>query len=155
MRNLGRLLLSSLLIASLSSMITDRNVIYVLANANDQLIFEHELLPLNRLTDTLKTIIVNENDIPEYPEKREISIEYFGKVRVPKVVVSIACDRGTTYEFYIKVQNEVERAFNELRNELALKQFKTAYELLPPDKQQAINKYYPKRISEAEPRQLD
>lgn len=132
--------------------IISRNTINVLANANDQLVFEHDLLPIQELTDTLKVLIKNENNDPRFPEKKEEVIELIGKFKVSKAVVSIANDKGTSYKFYIQVQNEVERAYNELRKELAMKHFNTPYDLLKEDQKKAVDKAYPKRISEAEPR---
>ena len=151
-----RLIKSTLSIVTLlviySFIHTDRNIIKVLANANDKLIFEYQEIPLSKLTDTLKLILSNKDDNPNFPENKYKNLSYFGKVKVSKAVVSIACDRGTSYEFYIKVQNEVERAYNELRNELSLKEFKTNYRSLDENNKNAIDSYYPKRISEAEPR---
>lgn len=36
-----------------------------------------------------------------------------------KHVISLRCDRGTSYKAYIAVQNELVAAYNELRNEVA------------------------------------
>lgn len=36
-----------------------------------------------------------------------------------KHVVSLRCDRGSSYKAYIAVQNELVAAYNELRDELA------------------------------------
>ena len=131
---------------------TDRNIIYVLANANDQLLFDHEIIQLSNLTDSLKIRINNRTNDWSYPEMRKKKVKYLGEVLVSRAVVSIANDRGTSYDFYIKVQNEIERAYNELRNELAIKEFRKKYKSLDKGRQQAINKVFSKRISEAEPR---
>lgn len=136
-----------------SSYIRTRNIIQIFTTTNNQLIYNGDTMALKNLTDTLKIWIKNtDRDHSHlYPEKKEIEVKYFGKVYVTKAVVSIATDRGTSYDFYIQVQNEIERAYNELRQELALEKFHTDYKSLPHDKQKSINKIYPKRISEAEP----
>ena len=60
-------------------------------------------------------------------------------------------DYGTSYEMYIKVQNELVAAYNELRQQLAKEKFGKNYseEELDNDEIQAIKDYYPMNISEA------
>ena len=38
-----------------------------------------------------------------------------------KAIISLQSDRGTTYGMYVSIQNEIEGAYNDLRNKLALK----------------------------------
>ena len=73
-------------------------------------------------------------------------------------------DKSTTYDTYIQVQNELQSAVNELRDELALAKFGKTYRELEEiygrnkqdkktlDKITAVRALYPQRISEAEPR---
>ncbi len=61
-------------------------------------------------------------------------------------------DRGTSYQAYIDVQNELVRAYNELRDDIALSKWHVRYEELNEDQKSAIREIYPQRISEAEPR---
>ena len=67
-------------------------------------------------------------------------------------MISLQNDRGTDYQAYLEVQNELVAAYNELREELAMKKFSTHYEALPEEKQEAIQKVFPQKISEAEPK---
>jgi len=67
-------------------------------------------------------------------------------------VISIQNDATTSYKAYIAVQNEVVRAYNELREEGSRKYFNTSYEDLTEDQQKQINDLFPQRISEAEPK---
>ena len=78
---------------------------------------------------------------------------------VSKQIVSLQNDRGTSYEMYIKVQNELVGAYNDVRNEYAQRKFgKTMQELeagaedseLFDNQLGAVKKVYPQRISEAE-----
>jgi hypothetical protein len=50
------------------------------------------------------------------------------------------------------VQNELVAAYNELRNDLAKAKFGQIYDDLQEDQQKAIQKIYPQKISEAEPK---
>jgi hypothetical protein len=129
----------------------ERNILTVYIDSYDRVFVEHELIDVKNLKDVVKMFIVNPKDDNDKAEQKEMEIEPFGVVMVSKGLVSIQCERNTTYGFYIKVQNELEKAFNELRNEYALAYFNTDYNRLSRYKQKAINRIYPKSISEAEP----
>jgi hypothetical protein len=72
-----------------------------------------------------------------------------------KAIISLQNDRGTSYEMYISVQNELTAAYNELRNDAAIKKYNLNYTELPKDKRRVIRKMYPMKISEAEPFKLN
>jgi biopolymer transport protein ExbD len=130
---------------------TDRNVLYVYIDSYNRVFVEHELTDIKDLKDIVKSFIANPTLDHNNSEQVEREIELIGNVMLSKGVISIQCERNTTYGFYIKVQNELEKAFNELRNEFALAHFKAPYKRLNKDKQEAVNDVYPKSISEAEP----
>ena len=138
--------------------IKQRNVFTVLANANDQLLVEGELLDVSELRDAAKEFIANPANKEDLPEKKQEEVPYFGTVMVSKQVISLQNDKGTSYDLYIQVQNELAAAYNELRNELALNEFGVSYDYLVEngvkDKVKAIRKIYPQRISEAEPKDV-
>lgn len=75
-------------------------------------------------------------------------------------LISLQNDRGTSYEMYIKVQNELSAAVNGLRDDLSEKKFGVPYSALNPasdedkPKIKAIRAIYPQRISEAEPKNI-
>ncbi len=73
---------------------------------------------------------------------------------VSKQIISLQNDRGTSYEMYIKVQNELVAAYNELRDELGNSKFGANYKNLSDDQRRAIKQVYPQRISEAEPKSI-
>tara|TARA_B100001250_G_C19095099_1_gene484399 strand:- start:311 stop:481 length:171 start_codon:yes stop_codon:yes gene_type:complete len=52
---------------------------------------------------------------------------------------------------YIAVQNELTAAYNELRDEIAIKKYNLNYSELSKDKKKEIRKIYPMKISEAPP----
>jgi hypothetical protein len=64
----------------------------------------------------------------------------------------VQTDRGTPYNIYFEVQNELVAAYNELRDDLAIAKFGRPYARLSEDEQVAIRTYYPQKISEAEPK---
>ncbi|MEG2494007.1 MAG: biopolymer transporter ExbD, partial [Rikenellaceae bacterium] len=72
--------------------------------------------------------------------------------QVSKAVISLQNTRYTSYNMYIKVQNELTRAYNELRNDLSQREFGKTYDNLDENQQTAIRDAIPLRISEAEPK---
>ena len=138
--------------------IRDRNVFVVLANANDQLLVEGDLMEVSELREAAKEFIANPQNKEELPEKKPVDVPFFGKTMVSKQVISLQNDNGTSYDLYIQIQNELAAAYNELRNELAVDKFGVSYDSLlergDKEKVKAIRKVYPQRISEAEPQDV-
>lgn len=138
--------------------IKQRNVFEVLVNSGDQLLVEGDVMQISELTDAAKEFIKNPNDDLDLPEKEMKTVDFFGNVEVSKQVISLQNDNGTSYNMYIQVQNELARAYNELRNELSMEKFGKTYDYFletgDKDKVKAIRKIYPQRISEAEPKNV-
>ena len=134
--------------------VKQRNIFTVLINKSDRLLVEGQPMEVSMLKEEAKKFIVNPNDDIDLPEKQPTEIEFFGTVEVSKGVISLQNDRGTSYRMYMLVQNELVAAYNELRDELARTKFGKLYNDLPEDQQKAIQKVYPQRISEAEPKSV-
>lgn len=132
--------------------IKERNVFQVNLNYKNQMLVEGEWCEIGDLKEKAKEFIANPTDAENLPEKQETEIPYFGTYRVSKGVISLQNDRGSQYQAYLQVQNELQAAYNELRNELAKAKFHKTYEDCSDDEQDAIKKVYPQRISEAEPK---
>ena len=133
--------------------VKERNVFVVLINSEDQLLVRGEYTELADLKEKAKEFIKNAGDDPNMPEKEPMDVEYFGTVLVTKNhVISLQNDRGTSYAAYINVQNELVAAYNELRNDLAKAKFAKNFDDLDSEQQKAIQKIYPQKISEAEPK---
>jgi biopolymer transport protein ExbD len=134
--------------------VKQRNIFTVLINKNDRLLVKGSPMDVSMLREKAKEFIANPANDINLPEKSPIEVEYFGVVEVAKGVISLQNDRGTSYQIYMLVQNELVAAYNELREELARSKFGKAYLDLPEDQQKAIQKIYPQRISEAEPKSV-
>ncbi|MDI3504930.1 MAG: hypothetical protein PWQ81_152 [Bacteroidota bacterium] len=106
------------------------------------------------LKDKVKEFVTNPNNNPNLPELTEQDFgEPIGTVlTAADHVISLQNDATTSYKAYIAVQNELVKAYNELREEAALKYYNKHYADLLPEQQEKINKLYPQRISEAEPK---
>ena len=104
---------------------------------------------LDKWNEKLRTIELLGGDYKELPTSALISMQN---------------DNNTTYNTYLQVQNELQSAVNELRDELALAKFGMSYrdleDIYGRNKQDektlakitAVRSVYPQRISEAEPR---
>lgn len=117
----------------------ERNVFSVLVNANNDLLVRDQPVRIDNLKERAKEFISN-------PQKREDLSE-----SPTKAIISLKNDRGTKYGTYLKVYNELKAAYNELRNELALKRFGKEYDFLTYDRRKEIRNAIPLIISEAEP----
>tara|TARA_B100000287_G_scaffold315795_1_gene299336 strand:+ start:92 stop:640 length:549 start_codon:yes stop_codon:yes gene_type:complete len=119
-----------------------KNIYVVLINSKNQLLVEGELMSISQLKEGAKRFIDNNGLDPNLSENPE------------KAIISLQNDRGTEYMTYIRVQNELTAAYNELRNEEALKKYGQRYTNLNKTQQKVIRKIYPQKISEAEPKNI-
>ena len=131
-----------------------RNIIIVKINSADRLLAGTEPMHVSQLKDKMKEFLDNPTNNPNLPEKEEIEIEGFGKAMVSKGVISLQNDRGTSYEAYIAVQNELVKAVNELRDAWSMANFGKPYASLDEDRQAIVRKAGPQNISEAEPKDV-
>ena len=79
--------------------LNDRNLFKVLVNSRDQLLVEDEILDLKDVRRKAKDFITNGADSPK------------------DAIISYRTDRGTSYDLYISVLNELKAAYHELRAE--------------------------------------
>jgi len=124
--------------------INERNVFNILLNSKDMLLIENELGEIHMIKDLAKKFISNNGKDPKSSDS-------------PKdAIISIKTDRGTSYDKYIAVQDEVRKAYNELRAAyLAM----TVDDYLKLDEKKAEEKEllakakaaFPMQISDADP----
>ena len=133
--------------------IKKRNILDVLINSNNQILCNNEFIDIKQLREKVRNFIENPYNDEHMPEKTEVDVPFFGKQMVTKNhVISLQNDRGTEYQAYIDVQNELAAAYNELRDEVSRKKFGKAFADLDEDQQKAVQMIYPQKISEAEPK---
>lgn len=77
-----------------------------------------------------------------------------GNVEVSKGIVSLQSDKGTSYEMYIAVQDQLAAAYNEVRDRKAVTKWGKKFSALTSDQQEALRKQVPMSISEAEPKNI-
>lgn len=135
--------------------VKERNVFIVLINKNNDLLVEGEPRKVTELKDLVKEFIQNPLGRENLSAQKEVTnIPYLGTRMVSKGIISLQNDRSTKYEMYIKVQNELVKAYNELRDELSYREFNKKYDDLDKTRQKAIKKVYVQSISEAEPKNI-
>lgn len=136
--------------------VKERNIFTVLVNSRNELLVQGEPVDVRELRKRAKEFIANESNDPKLPEVLPVEIDFAGKTETVMItknhVISLQNDRGTTYAKYIEVQNELVAAYNELRNQYSMSRFGMSYEELETDMQKAVQKVYPQKISEAEPK---
>ncbi|MCK9302076.1 MAG: biopolymer transporter ExbD [Bacteroidales bacterium] len=133
--------------------IKERNILKVNISKNDRILINDKIADVRMLKDQAKEFLSNPYNREDLPEKRWDTIPALGGLyEVSKGIISLKNDRGTSYEMYIKVQDELTKAVNELRDELSRREFGISYMSLKNDEQlEAVRKAVPISISEAEP----
>ena len=159
--------------------IKERNIFIVLINKSDRLLVNNADMSLQELRRKAREFIENPHNLENLPEfdykpilvanpdyypgssdPQKIPHKHFEKkypngFPVSKGVISLQNDRGTSYKRYIEVQNELIAAYNELRDELSIREFGHPFnKLLKQDDVDAIRAAIPQKISEAEPKNI-
>ncbi|HPE99258.1 MAG: ExbD/TolR family protein [Bacteroidales bacterium] len=134
--------------------VNERNVFVVLVNAYDMLLVEGKPGNINTLRKEAKKFFLNPTNDKNLSGKEMVNIPFIGPYEKSKGVISLQNDRGTSYEMYVKVQNELAAAINEMRDDLAKSKFGKPFSELSEDYSKAVSKAIPVAISEAEPKDI-
>ena len=119
--------------------INQDNVFTVKLNGDNQLFVENEILEVSELRDKTKYHIMNPDKLESLPDKPSLS------------VISLQNDRGTDYETYLSIYNELKAAYNELWEETATNLHGKPFAELSKTERNEIKTSIPQVISEAEP----
>ena len=130
-----------------------RNIIIVRINSADKPFAGSEAMDISLLKDKIKEFLTNPTNSPNLPEKEAKEIEGHTYM-VSKGVISLQNDRGTSYQAYLAVQNELVKAVNELRDDFSRANFGKKFSRLTEEEQDIVKKAVPQNISEAEPKEV-
>ncbi len=119
-----------------------RNLCTILVNKENELLVRGKSMVPSDLSDFLKKFIANPGGDPTFASAPN------------KAVISLQNDRGTHYEIYISVYNEIKKAYNELRNEQAQILYQKSFSSCNKAQRIAIKQMIPMAISEADPSDL-
>ncbi|PKO98584.1 MAG: biopolymer transporter ExbD [Bacteroidetes bacterium HGW-Bacteroidetes-8] len=133
--------------------INRRNILVVRINSLDVLLAGGQIMDVSQLKDKAKEFLTNPANVETLPDRKDKMIEGFGNFAVSEGVISLQNDRGTSYDAYIQVQNELVKAVNEIRDEFAMKNFGKVYIALDEDRQRIVREAIPQNISEADPKE--
>lgn len=76
--------------------------------------------------------------------------EYRDPVDYPKTILSLAADRGASYEFYIAANSEIEAAYKSIWEDVSYLKFQKSLKNLTSAERDVVERYFPKVISEAD-----
>lgn len=142
--------------------VKERNLFLVLISGNGAIMAgtptDQQIIDLRQLTDKAKEFVLNPYDDANLPEKKDEEIVMPDGSKwvypVSQGVISLQTTRDTGYQSYIQVQNELTRAFNEIRDEVSEQKFGSKFADLSEEQRSVITKAIPLKISEAEPRNI-
>lgn len=119
--------------------IPSKNLLSVKLNNENALMVRGELTEIDNLKQTTMDFIMNPEGKSNLP------------TRPVNAIISLQNDRGTSYNSYLQVYNELKAAYNALWEREAQHRFGKSYDALKAGEKKTIRKYIPLVISEAEP----
>ena len=138
--------------------VKERNLLLVFVSGSGNIMAGGKVIQLSALKDKAKEFILNPANDKNLPEKKDTKIDMPDGSKwvypVSEGVISLQNTRDTSYQRYIQVQNELTRAFNEVRDEVAMAKFGKKFADLDEAERKVITKAIPMKISEAEPRKM-
>lgn len=125
--------------------IKPRNIYKILINSADRMLVENKPAQVEDLTEGVKKHVTNNGVDPNLSESPK------------KAIVLIQTDRGTSYEMYIEVMDEVRKAYAQLRADylkVSVERYlRIAKKKTPEDEAlfDRAKKKYPFQVADAEP----
>ena len=131
--------------------IEDRNLLSLSIRDDNTVYLNAEPLPLMQVREIAKIFIDNPEGKDFLPQKNFYDIPDLGNVLASRdAVIHLEFSRKSNYQTYVSVLSELTAAYNELRNEWALEQFRKPFVDLSEEQQTAVREVYPLQISEKE-----
>ncbi|MBL4643149.1 MAG: hypothetical protein JKY44_06105 [Flavobacteriaceae bacterium] len=124
--------------------IRERNFLEINVYKNGDFELEGKIVQPNLIVSELKKYLIPSPDNKEMPETIEQEFTYAGKVITNKnLFISALFDNNLNYKKYNTIRNKIFIAYNEVRNEFAIKKYgKTLSELRNQDNETEMQKYY-------------
>ncbi|HKJ31557.1 MAG TPA: biopolymer transporter ExbD [Balneolales bacterium] len=125
--------------------IKKRNMLKILVNAQGNILINDKPASMSEVKTKAEKFIDNMGKDPNLSESPD------------KAVVSLKTDSKTPYRIYIHMLDEVKGAYHDLRNSRSRQLYGKPFDELKDgsSKKKAIKKYFPEKISEAEPNKSD
>jgi len=137
-----------------------RNLMTIQINRNNEIYVKSGIMArtvtVDELKDLARQFIQNPDNDSRLPVIEDYEIEGYGTVQTTvKHVFSLDYDRSASSAVLNDVRYELQKAYNELRDELCLSRFGKNYDQCSDGQQQFARGMYPTKISEAYPRSYD
>ncbi len=116
-----------------------KNVLSIKINADNEILIEGTPARIEELKERTVQFISNPEKSPLLPDKPT------------KAVISLQNDRGTFYETYLAVYNELYAAYHQLWDISSKRRFGKMYSMLSDSEKRQVRKEIPLILSEAEP----
>ena len=128
--------------------IYERNILRISLNGNQEIMVENELISIENLKETVKTFVDNNGDN---------SCTYCNGFKdatssdnPSKAVISLQSHPQSSYELFVNVQDELTKAYYELRNTYSKNILDKSLDNLSENEIILLKKAYPFIISEAQ-----
>lgn len=125
-----------------------RNVLRILLNNDQQIMVNDQLVELGELKDMAMAFVDNNgNGTCSYctGDRLMTSSEH-----PTKAVISLQSGQQTTYELFIKIQDEITKAYYQLRENYTLRQLNKSLKQLTREELKIVRDAYPFILSEAQ-----
>jgi len=140
--------------------IRQRNVMTIQINNNNEINVNNGLIKrvitIDELKDLAKRFIQNPDNDSRLPVIEDYDIEGYGTVQTTvKHVFSLQYDRSSSAGVWSDVKYELQKAYNEVRDEVCMSKFGKHYDQCTDSQQLFARGMYAMKISEAQPRSYD
>ena len=137
--------------------IRERNIMTIQINKNNEIYVRNGLvkrvIKIDELKDLAKQFIKNPDNDSRLPIIEDYNIEGYGTVKTTvKHVFSLQYDRSSSAGVWSDVRYELQKAYNELRDEVCVSKFGKVYDQCSDSEQQFARAMYANKISEAQPK---
>ena len=141
-------------------LIRQRNVMMIQINKLNEIYVRNGLvnrvITIDELKDLAKQFIQNPDNDSRLPIIEDYDIEGYGTVMTTvRHVFSLQYDRSSSAGVCSDVRYELQKAYNELRDEVCVSKFGKVYDQCSDSQQQFARAMYANKISEAQPKSYD
>ncbi len=128
--------------------IKERNILRIAINNNDEIMADGDIISIDKLKGIVKDFLDNNGDHScEYCNGAQLD---GSSVNPAKAVISLKSDKLTSYKQFIAVQDELTKAYFELRQTYIKNVLKKTSENLTEEELKQVKDAYPFILSEAE-----
>lgn len=140
--------------------IRQRNVMTIQINKLNDIYVKNGIMArvvsVDELKDLAKQFIKNPDNDPKLPVIEDYDMEGFGTIQTTiKHVFSLQYDRASSAAVWGDVRYELQKAYNELRDELCIGKYGKDYDHCSDSEQSFARGMYRMKISEAQPKSYD